>query len=228
MRGSYFLFFILALMYALAGCAGFGEVTPGVIINVSELVIQRKSDGYSASYGNDLSEVEGTLSLLSSDIILDDGPILTLGMNFVYQAPTRFRSKQVEPDSNVRVSGTYTYAAVNFYEEFKDKSLSWIAERIVMGFGYGLFEIEGEADFFPGPPTTPIDSGPLKAIVYYLGLETRRFVGVENLFFRWAMGVHSADDNDYEYSLAGINFTLGYLFGNQPSPDDTSIQSHSP
>ena len=206
---------LVAIAVVLSGCAGFGGVTPGVVISSSEVAIQRKDDGTLATYESDLAQGELTLSVLSSDVEVADGEILSAGFNFTYQAPTHYRARQVKPSGSLptRVQGYYTYATANFYEEFKDQTLSWIAQRIVQGVGIGRFQIDGEVDFYPGPPTTIIDKHTENAYVYYLALETKRLAGVENLFFRAAMGTHFAEDADLEYTISGFAFTFGYLFG---------------
>lgn len=201
------------------------NLSPGVNVYGTDLGIIRKVDDAEAVYASDLFKGEFSFYVVSDDIVFaEDAPGIggtsdTWGVNFLYQAPTSFRSVQKSSQVGAAVEGQASYFAVFLVDKFTvedraSKLMAGLVDRMFFGFGVGRISISGEADFITADPaTTPIDTTDNSAFVYFFGFETHNFLGVKNLVFRASLAEYFFDDDQYEFLVGGGVFTIGYRFG---------------
>lgn len=209
----------------LLGACSTVNLSPGVNFYGTDLGIERKADGAEAVYASDTIKGEFSFYVVSDDFVFaEDAPGIggtsdTWGVNFLYQAPTAFRSEQKSSPVRATVKGVASYFAVFLVDKFTvedraSKLMAGLVDRMFIGMGIGRITINGEADFYLGDTaTTPIDTTDNSAFVYFLGWETRKFLGVENLIFRATLAEYIFDDEHYEFLVGGVVFTIGYKFG---------------
>ena len=196
----------------LTGCTT-GGFAPGVNAYDTGFSVIRLSDNTEAVFGNDLTQVEPTASVLTDDFdFYELGEVIdTVGVNFILQLPTRYRSRQATPESPSRVTGTFSYAVANLYYKYSRPVLSF--DRTSFGFGLGRATIEGEARFPGDTQPTRIEAESDSALVFYISMESRRLAGLDNLIARFALSTVDFRDDRFEFLIVGVVITFGYLFG---------------